>query len=190
MGDFRWSYNQDPAQAASIAIFHGIKDAEGTTHRLLIAEPANGATSFGQFISAEGASGYRWFQQSADTVYDYGSNSVEQFDKVFPTELAPRPIRSLILSRLTSMPRITKTSKIQELRENATMRPSSALACGINFAPATKSGGRLASPACLTVGRTGSRYSANRRSSAPNTPGHFSIPLSETAPGRVTAERS
>jgi hypothetical protein len=82
MGDFRWSFNQDPARALD-AVFHGIKDAEGPTHRLIIAEPANGATSFGQFISAEGASGYQWFRQSADTVYDYGSNSVEQFDKVY-----------------------------------------------------------------------------------------------------------
>jgi hypothetical protein len=82
MGDFRWSYNQDPARALD-AIFHGIKEREKTTHRLVIAEPANGATSFGQFISAEGASGYQWFKQSADTVYDYGSNSVEQFDQVF-----------------------------------------------------------------------------------------------------------
>jgi hypothetical protein len=82
MGDFRWSYDQDPARALD-AIFHGIKDAEGTTHRLIIAEPANGATSFDQFIRAEGASGYQWFIQSADTVYDYGSRSVEQFDKVY-----------------------------------------------------------------------------------------------------------
>jgi hypothetical protein len=82
MGDFRWSYNQEPAPALD-AVFHGIRDTEGTTHRLIIAEPANGATSFGQFISAEGANGYRWLTQSADTVYDYGSNSVEQFDKVY-----------------------------------------------------------------------------------------------------------
>ena len=82
MGDFRWSYNQGPARGLD-AIFHGIKDTEGTTHRLIIAEPANGSTSFDQFISEEGAKGYQWFKQSADTVYDYGSNSVEQFDKVY-----------------------------------------------------------------------------------------------------------
>ncbi len=82
MGDFRWSYNQAPALELD-AIFHGIKDAEGSTHRLIIAEPANGSTSFDQFISQEGKKGYQWFKQSADTVYDYGSNSVEQFDRVF-----------------------------------------------------------------------------------------------------------
>jgi hypothetical protein len=82
MGDFRWSYNQGPAVALD-AVFRGIKDMEGTTHRLIIAEPANGSTSFDQFISQEGAIGYRWFKQSANTVYDYGHNSVEQFDKVF-----------------------------------------------------------------------------------------------------------
>jgi hypothetical protein len=82
MGDFRWSYNQGPARGLD-AIFHGIKDTEGTTHRLIIAEPANGSTSFDQFISEEGAKGYQWFKQSANTVYDYGSSSVDQFDKVY-----------------------------------------------------------------------------------------------------------
>ena len=82
MGDFWWSYNQGPGLALD-ARFHGIKDTEGTTHRLIIAETANGSTSFDQFISEEGAKGYQWFKQSANTVYDYGSNSVEQFDKVY-----------------------------------------------------------------------------------------------------------
>lgn len=82
MGDFRWSYPQDPARGLD-AFFHGVRDAEGTTHRLIIAEPANGSTSFDQFISEEGPKGYQWFKQSADTVYDYGSNSVEQFDRVY-----------------------------------------------------------------------------------------------------------
>jgi hypothetical protein len=82
MGDFQWSYNQGPALGLD-AVFHGIKDIERTTHRLIIAEPANGSTSFDQFISQEGDHGYQWFKQSANTVYDYGHNSVEQFDKVF-----------------------------------------------------------------------------------------------------------
>jgi hypothetical protein len=82
MGDFRWSYDQGPARGLD-AVFHGVRDAEGPAHRLIIAEPANGSTSFEQFISQEGARGYRWFRQSADTVYDYGSSSVEQFDRVY-----------------------------------------------------------------------------------------------------------
>lgn len=82
MGDYKWRYNEGPA-AGLDAIFHGIRDSEGPRHRLIIAEPANGATSFDQFISAEGADGYKWFKQSADTVYQYGSSSVEQFDKVY-----------------------------------------------------------------------------------------------------------
>ena len=66
MGDFGWSYNQGPGLALD-ALFHGIKDKEGTTHRLIIAEPANGSTSFDQFIAEEGAKGYQWFKQSANT---------------------------------------------------------------------------------------------------------------------------
>ena len=82
MGDYKWRYNEGPALALD-AIFHGIQDVEGSNHRLIIAEPVNGSTSFDQFISAEGANGYKWFKQSADTVYDYGSSSVAQFDKVY-----------------------------------------------------------------------------------------------------------
>ena len=55
----------------------------GTTWPLIIAEPANGSTSFDQFISAEGPDGYKWFKQSADTIYHYGSSAVEAFDKVY-----------------------------------------------------------------------------------------------------------
>src|SRR5262245_26227987 len=82
MGDFKWRYNEGPALGLD-AIFHGLRDAEGSRHRLIIAEPANGSTSFDQFISAEGTNGYKWFKQSADTVYHYGSSSVAQFDKVY-----------------------------------------------------------------------------------------------------------
>jgi Protein of unknown function (DUF4038) len=78
----KWRYNEGPAPGLD-AIFHGIQDAEGSSHRLIIAEPANGSTSFDQFISAEGTDGYKWFKQSADTIYHYGSNSVQQFDKVY-----------------------------------------------------------------------------------------------------------
>jgi len=82
MGDFKWSYDQVPASGLD-AVFHGIRDAEGATHRLIIAEPGNGTNSFDQFISREGANGYQWFKQSANTVYNYGSSSVEQFDKIY-----------------------------------------------------------------------------------------------------------
>src|SRR5262245_11313543 len=82
MGDFKWSYHEGPALGLD-AIFHGLRDVEGPRHRLIIAEPANGSTSLDQFISAEGTHGYKWFKQSADTIYHYGSNSAEQFDKVY-----------------------------------------------------------------------------------------------------------
>ena len=86
MGDFEWFSNQAPAPQLD-AMFHGIRDAEGSTHRLIIAEPGNGTsngnTGFRQFISGEGPSGYQWFRQSADELYDYGPNAVEQFDRVW-----------------------------------------------------------------------------------------------------------
>jgi hypothetical protein len=82
MGDFKWRYNEGPALGLD-AIFHGIRDVERPSHRLIIAEPANGSTSFDQFISAETADGYKWFKQSTDTIYHYGSSSAEQFDKIY-----------------------------------------------------------------------------------------------------------
>ena len=86
MGDFEWSSNQAPGPQID-AMFHGIRDAEGSTRRLIIAEGGNGTsngnTSFRQFISQEGSSGYQWFRQSADGVYHYGANAVEQFDVVW-----------------------------------------------------------------------------------------------------------
>jgi hypothetical protein len=88
MGDFRWSYDEGPARALD-AVFHGVRDAEGGVHRLILAEPVNGSTSFHQFISQEGPNGYQWFKQSADTVYDYGSHSVEQFDRVYDRPGSP-----------------------------------------------------------------------------------------------------
>jgi len=86
MGDFEWSSSQAPAPQLD-AMFHGIRDAEGSTHRLIIAEGGNGTsngnTGFRQFISGEGSSGYQWFRQSADTVYHYGANAADQFDAVW-----------------------------------------------------------------------------------------------------------
>jgi hypothetical protein len=82
MGDFSWPSWAPPGPAVD-AMFHGIRDGEGSTHRLIIAEPANGNTGYGQFISQEGGSGYQWFKQSADEVYNYGNNAVEQFDSVW-----------------------------------------------------------------------------------------------------------
>jgi hypothetical protein len=130
MGDFKWRYNEGPALGLD-AVFHGIRDAEGSGHRLIIAEPANGSTSFDQFISAEGANGYKWFKQSADTVYQYGSSSVEQFDKVYNrTASATYPVVD-IEPPYVNAPHY-KDQQLQELRERnyATFIRGGA---GINF---------------------------------------------------------
>jgi len=83
MGDFVWFPN-DPIGQQVDAVFHGIRDGEGTSHRLIIAEQQNGITGYKQFILAEGgADGYQWFKQSANTLYSYGRNSVELFDAVY-----------------------------------------------------------------------------------------------------------
>ncbi len=153
MGDFRWSYNQGPAVGLD-AIYHGIKDAEGTTHRLNISEPANGSTSFDQFLSQEGPKGYQWFKQDADTVYDYGSNSGRPASIGSTTERARRPFRSSTLSRRTSTPHITKASKTRSFASATTRRLMLTAARRHQLWP-RKSGGRMASPACSMAGQTG-----------------------------------
>jgi hypothetical protein len=82
-GDFEWSASDSIGQQVD-AVFHGIKDGEGSNHHLIIAEQKNGLTGYKQFILSEGGkSGYKWFLQSANTLYNYGSNSVELFDAVY-----------------------------------------------------------------------------------------------------------
>ena len=82
-GDFEWSPS-DPIGQQVDAVFHGIKDGEGSNHHLIIAEQQHGLTGYKQFILSEGGkSGYHWFIQSANTLYNYGSNSVELFDAVY-----------------------------------------------------------------------------------------------------------
>jgi hypothetical protein len=83
MGDFHWAAS-DPIGQQVDAVFRGIRDGEGSSHRLIVAEQHNGLTGYKQFISAEGTKGgYQWFQQSANTLYNYAGNSVELFDTVY-----------------------------------------------------------------------------------------------------------
>jgi hypothetical protein len=68
------------------AMFHGIRDTEGSTHRLVLAEPStNGPTSYAQFISQQGTSGsgYEWLKVSANSVYSYTFDTVDKFDAVY-----------------------------------------------------------------------------------------------------------
>jgi hypothetical protein len=82
--DTDFDYGTPPSQVVD-AVFHGIRDTEGSTHRLVLAEPNEGRSSYDQFISQEGASGsgYQWLQVDANSVYDYGHSTVDQFDAVY-----------------------------------------------------------------------------------------------------------
>ena len=81
MGDFRWSYNQGPGRGL---------DAIWPDQRYRRDYPQADHWRAGQWLDfvrpihrGGRRNGYQWFKLSADTVYDYGSNSVEQFDKVY-----------------------------------------------------------------------------------------------------------
>ncbi|MGO4684106.1 apiosidase-like domain-containing protein [Hyphomicrobium sp. 2TAF46] len=83
MGDFVWTAS-DPVGRQVDAVFHGIKDGEGSSHRLQIGEQQRGWSGHQQFnLSQGGESGYQWFKPSANTLYDYGGNSVELFDAAY-----------------------------------------------------------------------------------------------------------
>jgi hypothetical protein len=101
------------------AMFHGIRDVEGSTHRLVLAEPSpGGPTSYQQWISQQGTSGtgYEWLKVSANSVYDYSDNTVDQIDGVYTqTGATTLPVwDSEIPYRGASW---TGTPTAQELRE-------------------------------------------------------------------------
>jgi hypothetical protein len=76
-GDFEWSPSDSIGQQVD-AVFHGINDGEGSNQYLINAEQQNGLTGYKQFILSKGGkSGYHWFIQGANTLYNYGSNSVD-----------------------------------------------------------------------------------------------------------------
>jgi len=77
--DTVWPPN-GPAGRQLDAVFHGIKDGEGSKHRLIIAEQQRGFTGYGQF-TRDGD--YRWFKPSTNTLYSYEANAVELFDAVY-----------------------------------------------------------------------------------------------------------
>jgi chitodextrinase len=82
--DSGWNYGENPSSMVE-AVMHGISDVEGSTHRLQIAEPLNGSTSYTQFISQEGTggSGYQYLKLNANSVYSYGGSAADQFDSVY-----------------------------------------------------------------------------------------------------------
>ncbi|HSB86408.1 MAG TPA: DUF4038 domain-containing protein, partial [Ilumatobacteraceae bacterium] len=81
--DDNWVYNNGPGSVVD-SFYDGIRDAEGSTHRLWVAEPNNGSTSYAQWTSAfTGTGGFTYFRLNANNVYDYGDNSVDQFDAVY-----------------------------------------------------------------------------------------------------------
>ncbi|MBS0237575.1 MAG: DUF4038 domain-containing protein [Proteobacteria bacterium] len=77
--DTVWPSN-GPAGRQLDAVFHGIKDGEGSKHRLIIAEQQRGFTGYGQFMRD---GDYRWFKPSTNTLYSYEANAVELFDAVY-----------------------------------------------------------------------------------------------------------
>ena len=125
-------------------------------------------------------------QTDADTVYDYGSNSVEQFDRVYNRAGARTYPVVDIEPPYVNAPHY-KGQQNQELRERnyATFIRGGA---GINFGhekwwPFGVTGLFDGGPDWLTI-------IMNRRNYVPNTHGHFSIPMSKTVPGRLTTAHS
>jgi hypothetical protein len=83
MADTEWAPDDDIGRRID-DVFHGIVDTERTP-RLIFAEPNRGNTAYQQFISKEGTgdSAYDWLHLSANAVYNYGGDAVEQFDAVW-----------------------------------------------------------------------------------------------------------
>jgi hypothetical protein len=71
----------------------GITETE-TTPRLQMVEPLLNGTAGFDFITSQGTdpTGYQWFHISANSMYSYENNSVEQFDPVFAGEHTTYPV--------------------------------------------------------------------------------------------------
>jgi Protein of unknown function (DUF4038)/Putative collagen-binding domain of a collagenase len=84
MSDTGWQPT-DPIGQRLDQVFKGITDTR-SPRGLIVAEPYLGGTGYQMFIGNEqpaNPSGYQWLRLSANSVYDYGSANVEQFDVVW-----------------------------------------------------------------------------------------------------------
>ena len=90
--DGLWVYPDDFTTMAD-AFFHGIRDAEGSTHRLILCEPNEGGSGKAMFKDLEGTSptGYQWLHLDILDHYRYTSNSVESFEGNY-TDASPYPV--------------------------------------------------------------------------------------------------
>jgi Protein of unknown function (DUF4038)/Putative collagen-binding domain of a collagenase len=82
--DTTFNYGSGPSLVID-ALHHGVKDTEGATHRLMLAEPVQGVTGYSMFISQEGTSGsgYQWVRLDANAEYEYRFDVVDAFDAIY-----------------------------------------------------------------------------------------------------------
>jgi hypothetical protein len=96
MWHFENEMTLDPAGASGQridAIFHGLHDGEGATHRLICGEPTQGVSGYDGFIGKQldhgYSGGYQWCILSTNLIYQYTADSVVQFDNGFTDSRAP-----------------------------------------------------------------------------------------------------
>ena len=84
MGDTDW-HATDPIGLRLDQVFRGISDASTPPRALIVAEPFTNFTAYEMFIAEQGLSpsGYQWLTLSANSIYSYQSNSIEQFDSIY-----------------------------------------------------------------------------------------------------------
>ena len=172
--DDNWVSNNGPGPVVD-SFYDGIRDAEGSTHRLWVAEPNNGSSSYGQWSSAfTGTGGFTYFRLNANSVYDYGDNSVDQFDAVYNASGATTYPVWDAEPPYVGAPHYGGDER-QQLRAATTRRSSVA---GSASTSATRTGGRSTTPISSTrPARThGPRYRPSRRCMTPSTRGGYLTP--------------
>jgi hypothetical protein len=81
--DDSWTWGTTIASAVD-TFMAGIRAAEGTSHRLVLAEPANGATAYSQWPSAlTGSGGFSHLRLDANAHYEYQDDTVQLFDATY-----------------------------------------------------------------------------------------------------------
>ena len=81
--DDSWTWGTTVASAVD-TFMEGIRAAEGTPHRLVVAQPANGATAYSQWPSAlTGSGGFSHLRLDANAHYEYQDDTVQLFDATY-----------------------------------------------------------------------------------------------------------
>jgi hypothetical protein len=128
--DISFDHPSDPATMVD-AWFEGFFDGAGRDDFVIVAEPAEGRTSYSQFISQAGVGDYEFFVPNVNSVYETAANSTERFETVWSESGATSyPVWDCEPAYVDSVR--DSSADVQELREQIYAEAFEG-GCGINY---------------------------------------------------------